>query len=158
MVKFLSALFKRPTAKGLEQYDDEYVSYCIEQEQTVSELESALHASDNPNDIALQTLKTVCTFYDADWAGLLELDLELGVTTTGWQYHAESKPVMPHKMQEFENIYPMKTWLNALKSGVQPGLHRIDEDLAERPQKRRTNHHTGFTLYSKSVAAGISSI
>ena len=62
-------------------------------------------------------LKTVCTFYDADWAGLLELDLELGVTTTGWQYHAESKPVMPHKMQEFENIYPMKTWLNALKSG-----------------------------------------
>ena len=96
MVKFLSALFKRPTAKGLEQYDDEYVSYCIEQEQTVSELESALHASDNPNDIALQTLKTVCTFYDADWAGLLELDLELGVTTTGWQYHAESKPVMPH--------------------------------------------------------------
>ena len=117
MVKFLSALFKRPAVKGLEQYDDDYVSYCIEQEQTVSELESALHTSDNPNDIAIQTLKTVCTFYDADWAGLLELDLELGVTTTGWQYYAESKPVMPHKMQEFENIYPMKTWLNALKSG-----------------------------------------
>ena len=117
MIKFLSALFKRPAAKGLEQYDDEYVSYCIEQEQTVSELESALHTSDNPNEIALQTLKTVCTFYDADWAGLLEVDLELGVTTTGWQYHAESKPVMSHKTQEFENIYPMTTWLNALKSG-----------------------------------------
>ena len=83
MVKFLSALFKRPASKGSEQYDDEYVSYCIKQEQTVSELEAALHTSDNPNDIALQTLKTVCTFYNADWAGLLELDLELGVTTTG---------------------------------------------------------------------------
>ena len=53
MDKFLSALFKRPATKGSEQYDDEYVSYCIEQEQTVSELEAALHTSDNPNDIAL---------------------------------------------------------------------------------------------------------
>ena len=109
MVRFLSALFKRLVAKGSEQYDSEYVSYCIEQEQTVSELESALHTSDNPDEIALQTLKTACTFYDADWAVLLELDMELGVTTTGWQYHAENKPVMQSKMQEFENIYPMAT-------------------------------------------------
>lgn len=117
MVRFLAALLKRLAAKGIEQYDSEYVSYCIEQEQTVSGLESALHTSDNPDEIALQTLQTACTFYDADWAVLLELDMELGVTTTGWQYHAENKPVMQSKMQGFENIYPMATWTNSLKSG-----------------------------------------
>ena len=144
MVKFLSALFKRPAAKGLEQYDDEYVSYCIEQEQTVSKLESALHASDNPNEIALQTLKTVCTFYDADWAGLLELDLELGITTTGWQYHAESKPVIPHKMQEFENIYPMKTWLNALKSGEPIIILDLPSIAKALPQEYQTYKRMGI--------------
>lgn len=101
----------------LPEYDSEYVAYCIEQEQTVSKLEAALHTSDDPNEIALMTLQTVCTFYRAEWAGLLELDLALGVTTTGWQYHAESKGLSPPKAQEFENIYPMETWLKSLKSG-----------------------------------------
>lgn len=36
----------------LKQYDEEYIRYCIEQEQVVSALEANLHTSDDPREIA----------------------------------------------------------------------------------------------------------
>ena len=69
---------------SLQQYDEDYIIYCIEQEQAIDKLESALHTSDNPEEIAIQTLKTACDFYSSDWAGIIELNLDLGLTTTGW--------------------------------------------------------------------------
>ena len=34
------------------QYDSEYIKYCIEQEQTISKLETCLHTTDDPKEIA----------------------------------------------------------------------------------------------------------
>ena len=39
------------------QYDSEYIKYCIEQEQTISNLETCLHTTDDPKEIAMKTLK-----------------------------------------------------------------------------------------------------
>lgn len=36
----------------LSQYDEEYITYCIEQERSISELESGLHTNDDPAEIA----------------------------------------------------------------------------------------------------------
>ena len=73
------------------QYGTEFVTYCIEQEQTLTKLESEIHTTDDPKEIVMQTLRTACAFYNADWAGIVDVDLELGVTNTGWWHNANPK-------------------------------------------------------------------
>lgn len=123
MVQLFKKMFRQKELQQAEhppsqqQYDEDYIIYCIEQEQAIDKLESALHTSDNPEEIAIHTLKTACGFYGADWAGIIELDLELGLTTTGWWYNADPSVTRLKRMNEFENLYPMQTWLDSIKNG-----------------------------------------
>ena len=98
MAHLFSRLFKKremsncnhpPSAlHDFSQYDTEYITYCIEQEQKVSWLEAELHTTDDPEESAKLTLKAVCDFYGADWASIIEVDLNLGVWTHGWWHNA----------------------------------------------------------------------
>ena len=63
--------------QDFSQYENEYVTYCIEQEKTISKLESGLHTNDDPGEIAKKALAVACAFYDADWAALLRLTWNL---------------------------------------------------------------------------------
>ena len=73
MANFFSGLFRSndklltthppSTLPEFSQYESEYITYCIEQEQTISNLEAQLHADDDPAVIAKRTLKTTCDFY-----------------------------------------------------------------------------------------------
>lgn len=145
MVRFLSELFRRSATPNPERYDDEYISYCIEKEQVVSKLEADLRASNDPNEIALQTLQTVCTFYAAEWAGILELDLELGVTTTtGWQYNTGYKNAVLQRTLEFENISSMKTWMKAIRSGEPIVLLDLSDIEKTSPQEYHSYKRMGI--------------
>lgn len=121
--------------KEFSQYDSEYITYCIEQEQTLSELEAELHSNDDPKEITMQTLQTACAFYAADWTGIIEVDLELGVTTTGWWYNADPQITTLQKMYEFENFFPMETWQKAVKSGQPIVLLDINDVAKKSPQE-----------------------
>ena len=46
---------------------------------TLIQIEKHLHSSDNADEILQATFRTACEFYDADWAGFLELDMDAGV-------------------------------------------------------------------------------
>lgn len=62
-----------------EAYDIGYVKYCIEKDRAVTALETKLHESDDPRLIAEEALKTACQFYGGDWAGILDVDLDLDI-------------------------------------------------------------------------------
>ena len=98
------------------QYDSEYIKYCIEQEQTISNLETCLHTTDDPKEIAMKTLKTACDFYGADWASVIDLDLSLGVWSHGWWHNPDPKITSIQYADEFENLKPMTRWIEALKN------------------------------------------
>lgn len=124
MANFLKELFGRAEKKeesqqqicGLQQqYDEEYIRYCIELEQTVSALEAYLHTSDDPKEIAIQTLKTACDFYGGDWAGILEVDLELDVWTPVWWYNINATDRTLQLMHEFEVAQFMPSWIQAMQ-------------------------------------------
>lgn len=126
MANFLKSLFRktdkkeesqRPISELLKQYDEEYIRYCIEQEQVVSALEANLHTSDDPKEIAMQTLKTACTFYGGDWAGILEVDLDLDVWTPVWWYNPGVKDRTTQLMHEFETAAVMRSWIKSMEQG-----------------------------------------
>lgn len=60
-------------------YDDP--EYSMNLERTLRVLETSLHNTDNSEEIAIQTMEAVCDFYDADFCGVLDVDLDVGVWT-----------------------------------------------------------------------------
>lgn len=116
------------------QYDCEYITYCIEQDQTLSKLESELHSNDDPRETSMHTLWTACHFYATDWAGIIEVDLELGVTTTGWWYNPDPKIKTLQKMDEFENFFPPESWGKAIKRGEPVVVSDVSEIARSSPQ------------------------
>lgn len=101
----------------LQEYDIEYIKYCIEQEQTVSALEAYLHTSDDPVEIAMETLKVACRFYGGNWAGILEVDLDLDIWNPLWWYNATGRDKTTQLFQEFEIAKFMPNWIKSLETG-----------------------------------------
>ena len=101
--------------QDFSQCENEYVTYCIEQEKTISKLESGLHTNDDPGEIAKKALAAACTFYEADWAGVIEIDLELNIWATGWWYNIDPTVKELEKLQEFENLMVMPSIVDAIK-------------------------------------------
>ena len=99
------------------QYDMEYIQYCIEQEQTVSNLEASLHESDDPHEIAQKTLRTACEFYGADWAGIIDVDLELDMWTPLWWFNANINDKTQQLFGEYELAKFMPNWVKGLDEG-----------------------------------------
>ena len=117
------------------QYDCDYIAYCIEQEQVVSKLEADLHTSDDPYEISQETLKTACAFYGADWAGIIELDLDLGVWSPGWWYNAAPGITSIQKIYEYENVSFMPSWVDAMKRNEAIIVNDIEDVIKNYPQE-----------------------
>ena len=126
MSKFFGGIFGRaeksaPSSTIMidgEKYDLEYVRYCIEKDRTISALEAKLHESDDPKEIAQEALKTACLFYGGDWAGILDVDLELDVWTPLWWYNARRKDATTSLFGEFQLAKSMPNWIEALNNGT----------------------------------------
>ena len=112
------------------QYDDEYITYCIEQEQSISELESGLHTNDDPEEIANKALAMACAFYDADWAGVIEIDLELNIWATGWWHNIDPSVKKLEKIQEFESLMAMPGIVELIKKQKPISFSNV-EDIAK---------------------------
>lgn len=127
MSKFLGGIFGReeksfPVSASTvvidgEELEMEYVRYCIEQERTVSALEAKLHECDDPKEIAEETLKAACLFYGGDWAGILDVDMELDVWTPLWWFNASSNDETTALFGEFELVKYMPNWIKSLQTG-----------------------------------------
>lgn len=118
----------------ISQYEDEYITYCIEQERSISELESGLHTNDDPGEIANKALAAACSFYDADWAGVIEIDLELNIWATGWWYNIDPTVKQLEKLQEFENLMVMPSIVEAIKK-QKPIIFSDVEEIAKSSPK-----------------------
>lgn len=124
MAKFFRSLFRQADKEEPYQavpvvapeYDPEYVAYCVEKDQVITALEENLHTSDDPKEIAIQTLKVACSFYGGDWAGILEIDVELDVWNPLWWFNFNSHDETVTLFKEFEMAKSMPNWVQALET------------------------------------------
>lgn len=150
MANYLKKLFRRaekneelrqPINELLLEYDEEYILYCIEQEQTVSDLENRLHESDDPKGIAALTLRTVCDFYGADWAGILDVDLELDIWTPLWWHNTHSRDHTTELFQQYDIAKFMPNWAKSLKDGTPVVVPNTKAIQAEHPKEYEIYKH-----------------
>ncbi len=124
----------KPQRTILEEYDEEYIRYCVELEQTVSALEAYLHISDDPEEIAMETLKTACDFYGGDWVGLMEMDTDLDVWTPIWWYNPGQHDRTKQLLSEYESLQTMPSWKRAMmenKPVIIADTGTVQEDCPE---------------------------
>lgn len=87
-------------------FDD--IQRALDIEHTVKALESQLcYDQHSPEEVARQILKAACKFYDADWCGLIQVDLDLKIWTPFWwydllnQYAARSLAIVPENSRGY---------------------------------------------------------
>jgi DNA-binding SARP family transcriptional activator len=129
------------TEKSVKRYDASYIHYCTELEQTLSALESYLHACDDPKEIAMQTLKSACTFYGGDWSGLLEIDLDLDIWTPVWWYNPNVQDRTKQLVFEFESFDFMPRWISSMRQGKNIVILDVNDIKDENPDE--------FALYDR---------
>ena len=96
----------------------EYIQYTQELEQTLSVLEAHLHESDNPDEIILHALETACDSYNGDWAGFLEIDLELGLWTPYIWFNKNPDDKTTIMLNEIESADFLYRWVTAMKNNL----------------------------------------
>ena len=97
-----------------KQPQTEEVRYAVEFERTLRNLEARLHESDNADDIISRTLSTACDFYNANWAGFLEIDMDLGVWAPYVWFNTNPHDRTKELVRDFEEIAIMQRWLAAI--------------------------------------------
>lgn len=119
---------------GSEWQDMEYIQYCVKQDRTLKTLEANLHVTDDPEEIAMGTLKTACDFYDGDWAGILSVDMDLGLWTPVWWHKVGKTDHTPMLMHEFESIESMPSWIQAMNQNdviILPDITEIKDTFPD---------------------------
>lgn len=112
----------------------EYQRYCEKLEQTLSAVEVQYHTSDDPEEIGMGVLKAACEFYQADWAGIMEIDMDLNIWTPFWWYNVNPLDRTTMLLEEYESSEFLYRWVTAMRQNKALVVHdaeQIKEDWPE---------------------------
>lgn len=98
----------------LNEYGKEDMVYAFLFEQKISLLEARLHSSEDPEAIGRETLIATMNFYDGDWCGIIEGDLEMEVWCPVLWYDKAAGGMTATNFRELEETCHMDRWLEAL--------------------------------------------
>ena len=110
-------------------------TYCIAYEQSLTLLERQLYHLRNPDDIIIGVLEAVCSFYEAEWAGVLDADLEIGIWTPIWWYNENTGALQETRLRAFEFTDGFIRWERALKNGDGVILSDIEAIRSDSPDE-----------------------
>lgn len=128
-------LHKTDAPKGQKSVTQEEIDFALDFVNTVSTLEAMLHSSDDPEEIATQTLKTACEFYHADWCGFLEVDLDLGLWTPHWWYNPNPNDKTLVLLNEFESASGLPRWVISMRENTAIVVPDAEEIRTEFPEE-----------------------
>lgn len=110
----------------MRQPDHEYeersfgdIQRAIDFENSMNDLESQLYYQHlSPKEVAQQVLKATCQFYDADWCGLIQVDLDLNLWTPFWWFNAGATDRTMLLTEEYESAEFLDRWVQTVRKGI----------------------------------------
>lgn len=94
----------------------EAMVYGFRFEEKITSLEARLHSSESPEEIARETLIAAMDFYNGDWCGIVECDLEMEAWYPVLWYDKEKRGMSATHMHEVEDTSYLNRWIEALYS------------------------------------------
>lgn len=97
------------------QMDDElHVQYSIDFTRTMTALEKQLHSCEDPSVIAMDALKVGAAFYDGDWCGVIEGDLEMEAWAPVLWYNVANHGMTETAFRDLEETKNLERWVEKL--------------------------------------------
>lgn len=127
----------------------EYAQYSMQIERTFAELQKELAVCYNPKEIALKAMQVATEFYDADWCGIFEVDLELRLFTPFWWFYREHGAMVPTLNLEFE-VLAYQRWIDALNNHTAMVIEDIEEIRDSYPEE--------YALYKRLKANNLMAV
>ncbi len=140
MLNGFQKLFNRASDKPTEE-QIEYIQYAQEVETTLRILEAHLHDSDDSDEIIKNVMKAACAFYKADWAGFLEVDLDLGLWTPYVWYNTNATDKTAQLLHEFESADFLPRWVQAMQNN--------DAVIVKNAEDIREKYPSEFEVYKR---------
>ena len=95
------------------------IQRAIDFENSMNDLESQLYYQHlSPKEVAQQVLKATCQFYDADWCGLIQVDLDLNLWTPFWWFNAGATDKTMLLTEEYESAEFLDRWVQTVRKGI----------------------------------------
>ena len=110
----------------MRQSDHEYeewsfgdIQRAIDFENSINDLEAQLYYRRlSPKEVAQQVLRATCQFYDADWCGLIQVDLDLSLWTPFWWFNTGATDKTTLLTEEYESAEFLDRWVQAVRKGI----------------------------------------
>ena len=128
---------------------DEYQEFLYSRqfERELIELEHRLHNAEDPMEISIEVLKTACRFYEADWAGVLLVDMEAAMWRAEVWYDVQKGSNKRILIEELEYSDDFSRWVKCLKES-QPVIIENCDTVSD-PAEHRYYKNVG----AKSILA-----
>mgnify|MGYP002648434152 FL=1 len=102
-----------------ESPDSENIQCALDFENTMNNLETQLYYRHlPPKEVALCVMEAACKFYDADWCGLIQVDLDLGLWKPLWWHNECQEDKTTILTNEFESSEFLDRWVKAVRRGT----------------------------------------
>ena len=102
-----------------ESPDSESIQCALDFENTMNNLETQLYYRHlPPKEVALRVMEAACKFYDADWCGLIQVDLDLGLWKPLWWHNECQEDKTTILTHEFESSEFLDRWVKAVRRGT----------------------------------------
>ena len=111
-----------------------HVQYSIDYTKTMTALEKQLHSCEDPAVIAMDALKVGATFYEADWCGVIEIDLEMGAWAPVLWYNVAQHGMTVTAFKDLEETKNLERWVDALyacEPVIIPDTHALKDTHPE---------------------------
>ena len=137
-------------SEEFEQNSFDRIQCALDIVHTIDELEDPLQSrSSTPKDTALRILEAACKFYDADWCGLIQVDLDLRLWTPFWWHNTGVEDKTTILTEEFESADFLDRWVLALRKN----LPMVVPDTTVVKDSHPTEYNLYQRLSIKSVMA-----
>ena len=106
-------------SEEFEQNNFDRIQCALDIVHTIDELEYPLQSrSSTPKDTALLILEAACKFYDADWCGLIQVDLDLRLWAPFWWHNTGVEDKTTILTEEFESADFLDRWVLAIRKNL----------------------------------------
>lgn len=96
------------------EISDVAIEYALAFEKNMTLLEKQLHSEEEPELIAQKALIAAAEFYDGDWCGIIEIDVEMEAWCPVLWYNCQTKGMTETGFRELEEVASFERWIKAL--------------------------------------------
>ena len=124
---------------------DEFMQYMKDADIALETVKNILLEDGPPEKVLQRCFHMLIVFYDADWCGIFEVDLELGIFSPFWWYNRDLGAMAQTLSKEIEAL-EFSRWTESLKNHTAMILPRPWNMLLLILKLRQLKHHLALVL------------